>query len=479
MEDHVFFVHKSRVFVFGGLPPESSLGPVVVISPPRLFSYSFVLQYWEPLMVNMICSSRAQHAGCLVDDKFYFYGGRRGNETLSDFYVIDFEACVGNNYNYVTTVHQIDNPTLPARKGHSMNSFGSKIFLFGGTDSMNWSTNTLFQYDIASSTWSEVVVSAGQTPLARSRHSSVVHGSVLFIFGGMGHQDHFFNDVHCFDFHTQSWSQPVTSLLPGSPGPIQTTLCGSRVFMLASQRVHVFSTNDFSIESVDLDSQITFAKHGLALAWCTYNGTVYVFNDENEMWPIKHPFTPRIPIIPSTLTTDFSYFVNNPELSDVRLLVGDVILFAHKMVLCQSEHFRSLIMSQEDENSDSDVLDIDITGTTPQCMILFLQYLYTKSYEIPLNSLWELLSLSKRYKEQSLYSICERQLAQSLTIENACEILQEADFYESINLRCAVLSFIETHYEAVVAYGQVSSLNEDLQREVTKLAGFPLTDDSS
>lgn len=77
--------------------------------------------------------------------------------------------------------------------------------MFGGQEDDNKKLNDMWCFDIASSKWSQVTDS-DYKPTPRSGHSTVVHGSKMYIFGGILELTKELNDLVVFDFTTKQFS---------------------------------------------------------------------------------------------------------------------------------------------------------------------------------------------------------------------------------------------------------------------------------
>lgn len=72
------------------------------------------------------------------------------------------------------------------------------MFIFGGWNGHD-TMNDIFQYSFLSNYWYEIHRPGGSPPQPRYRHSTVISGSNLYIFGGVDTNQQRFNDVHQFD----------------------------------------------------------------------------------------------------------------------------------------------------------------------------------------------------------------------------------------------------------------------------------------
>ena len=83
-----------------------------------------------------------------LQNMIYIFGGLdNDNATLNDMWSFDLTA------NVWTRIEQQGNIPRP-RCGHSFNEYDNKIFLFGGSLEVTQESSELFQFDIATQTWS-------------------------------------------------------------------------------------------------------------------------------------------------------------------------------------------------------------------------------------------------------------------------------------------------------------------------------------
>ena len=96
-------------------------------------------------------------------------------------------------------------PTARGRhgNGHTCDLIDSKLFIFGGGDKADL-LNELHVFNVHTLTWS-MPPTSGLSPPARSRHTSAVVGSMLYIWGGIGGG----MDVHVLDTKSMHWSTPA------------------------------------------------------------------------------------------------------------------------------------------------------------------------------------------------------------------------------------------------------------------------------
>lgn len=76
--------------------------------------------------------------------------------------------------------------------------YQNSMFIFGGWNGHD-TMNDIFQYSFLSNYWYEIHRPNGSPPQPRYRHSAVICGCNIYIFGGVDTNQQRFNDIHQFD----------------------------------------------------------------------------------------------------------------------------------------------------------------------------------------------------------------------------------------------------------------------------------------
>jgi len=97
---------------------------------------------------------------------------------------------------------------------HTTATHGEKIYLFGGIKPNGSTNKTLYEFDIASHTWS-IVKREGQVPDECDEHSSCLTNDSFVIFGGF-HGGVRTNDLYQFSFADMTWTKLSTSQMAPS-----------------------------------------------------------------------------------------------------------------------------------------------------------------------------------------------------------------------------------------------------------------------
>ncbi|KAF1952605.1 kelch domain-containing protein 3 [Byssothecium circinans] len=91
----------------------------------------------------------------------------------------------------------------PARTNHSVVTWNDKLYLFGGTDGINW-FNDVWTYDPRTNLWSELDC-IGYIPVAREGHSATLVNDTMYIFGGRTQEGVDLGDLAAFRISSRRW----------------------------------------------------------------------------------------------------------------------------------------------------------------------------------------------------------------------------------------------------------------------------------
>ncbi|CAK8689457.1 unnamed protein product [Clavelina lepadiformis] len=163
---------------------------------------------WKKLSsTTRLPPSRDSHRTCFFDKCLYLFGGK--NEFVSD-------KCLSGVYRFdLTSFCWSDLKTCgpsPTAVGFSLSLVSKKAFVFGGiTDGA--ATNDLFVFSLDSNEWLPIKC-GGYPPSPRCDHTCEVIDEIIYLFGGAGSDNHFYNDLHCLNTATLTWYQATPRGLP-------------------------------------------------------------------------------------------------------------------------------------------------------------------------------------------------------------------------------------------------------------------------
>lgn len=146
---------------------------------------------------GIVPRARNSHTSVVCAGTLYVFGGWDDGEFFDDVFAL---------HSHCTAWSQVisNSPSKPcARMGHSCSVYRNSMFVFGGFNHPR-TLDDLWEFNFPLSRWEEHVPT-GAPPRDRYRHSSVVLGDRLIIFGGINSQRERFNDVHVYEIAQRCW----------------------------------------------------------------------------------------------------------------------------------------------------------------------------------------------------------------------------------------------------------------------------------
>lgn len=176
-----------------------------------------MLSEWRAKRPTKEVEERFGHSTTLYKNKLFIFGGlyeQNGSPLCEDF----------TQFNLFTNDFQnTEKNTLFQRLRHTTVQYKDSFFVFGGSSSNLCGDefhNTLSEFNINKREWSVVIPKSREVPKPRFKHSSVLIGHFMYIFGGFSVQDEiystFFDDVWKYNILTREWEQleVENSILP-------------------------------------------------------------------------------------------------------------------------------------------------------------------------------------------------------------------------------------------------------------------------
>jgi len=173
-------------------------------------------------------------------------------------------------------------------------------------------------------------------------------------------------------------------------------------------------------------------------------------------------------VIPdSKFSEDFSQLINEPNSSDVKFIVENRPIFAHRRVLAaRSEHFRGMLFGGLKESNE---FEIPLVGIRYSPFIDCLHYIYTGNVVIrdPDHAV-EILELANYLKLDHLKAMCENDIKDTIEIETAAYLLQIACRCEALQLKSFTIDYIIFNYDDVSKTKTFDDLDKQTVLEVTR-----------
>lgn len=136
--------------------------------------------------------ARTDHIMALHDASIYIFGGYNGSSRFNDLCEYNLSA---------KRWTRIDaGGSVPSRRfGHSgvVHAASNRLIVFGGWDGRD-TLNDLYEYNFVTREWRKMNT-RGISPPHRYRHTAVISGDNMFVFGGVDKTHSRFNDLQRLD----------------------------------------------------------------------------------------------------------------------------------------------------------------------------------------------------------------------------------------------------------------------------------------
>ncbi|XP_070571070.1 kelch domain-containing protein 2-like isoform X3 [Ptychodera flava] len=190
----VCWAYKNTIYVFGGFGPEPKITPCYgqwvwdstsSWTPEQgrgwnnhLFSYNIESEKWNEVKTTGDCpSARAAHAGALLGNKVFIFGGRHNQCRLNDLYCLNLDTL---QWSGPILCHS-DTPA--GRSWHTLNKVSRKhIILYGGFDTECVPLGDCWVLDTDRMVWTQLPVPS--KPRLWHSASTTCAGGEIITFGG-------------------------------------------------------------------------------------------------------------------------------------------------------------------------------------------------------------------------------------------------------------------------------------------------------
>ena len=187
--------------------------------------------FWRKLITSNNILARSSHGVSVVNingkNTLVVFGGENLARTPinSKVHMLDISK---NNTNMTwkegelsSNNREVDIPE--PRIAHTQVSVGSKIYIFGGRQSVTMEEaplNDFYSFCLNTFTWENLSKpKSGETPSPRSFHKMLSIGNTLYVFGGCGAKGRM-SDLYSYDIEERSWTKLPTceTRIPGRGG---------------------------------------------------------------------------------------------------------------------------------------------------------------------------------------------------------------------------------------------------------------------
>ncbi|KAI9929265.1 hypothetical protein ASPWEDRAFT_57567 [Aspergillus wentii DTO 134E9] len=154
-------------------------------------------------------SGRYGHTLNILGSRLYVFGGQVEGYFFNDLVAFDLNQLQNpaNKWDFLIRNSHEGGPSPgqipPARTNHSIVSFNDKLYLFGGTNGLQW-FNDVWSYDPRANLWTQLDC-VGFIPAPREGHAAALVNDVMYIFGGRTDEGIDLGDLAAFRISTRRW----------------------------------------------------------------------------------------------------------------------------------------------------------------------------------------------------------------------------------------------------------------------------------
>lgn len=489
-------VHGGSLFVYGGFDVDDNV-------LPDLWEFKIETNTWhlipghssspfpygiqDPGLLHrrgVMPAARAEHTAIVQGSRMIIFGGYDGKKKLNDTYIYDF---VAKQWSRPSTA---DHNTPNRRCKHSAVLFKKKMYVVGGfqyKDGENYALTDMHCLDLDTYVWNTILMS-NASPEALQGHKSVVCGDSMYILGGKVRSKSRANLPTSTNLPSsmanmglpslpelQNSNHPIMSTVGMQPNtidmpiPISHAMSGDTRSSGLNNTVfrYAFDRNRWSVVDARGQAPLPRQLHS-AIAIPTGGGrsSVFVFGgtDRSKQRFLDDLFELRgirssVEVIsrPCDTCTATKMLLDNEMFSDVRFIVEDRTIYAHRCILyARADYFRNMFDSRMRETSE---VDIPIPGVSYEVFHAVLEYLYSGMVRVTKGKLAvDLLKAADMFHLEGLRSLCVEKVEQAVTKENAAFICQVADMHNAQNLKSYCITFMMQNFKDIIKSESFQSL---------------------
>lgn len=188
----------------------------------------------------------------------FIFGGWNGHDTMNDIFQYSFLS------NYWYEIHRTNGSPPQPRYRHSAVICGSNIYIFGGVDTNQQRFNDIHQFDIEQRRFTKIDTT-GDSPQPRTFHRAIIFKNIMYIIGGFDGQR--LNDMHHVALlwsnndDKQSFSSLARRRASSRPFSSTSGFMQNNAMIFGGEATGIISSAPSSADSSD-QSQINDKEHG-------------------------------------------------------------------------------------------------------------------------------------------------------------------------------------------------------------------------
>ncbi|KAL3885807.1 hypothetical protein ACJMK2_025844 [Sinanodonta woodiana] len=152
----------------------------------------------------------------------------------------------------------------------------------------------------------------------------------------------------------------------------------------------------------------------------------------------------------NTLSESLAFMLQNELWTDVTFTFksqeGVIQVKGHTVILAaRSPVFQAMFYGRIDSKRE-----VEIEDASPESFQLFLKCLYTDDVDLDENSLISVIEIAHKYQAGYLLDLCSEELGKIISVENACQMLNLAVFYNLNKLQQTACDFIDDNADKIL-----------------------------